>query len=72
MPLEFCQAWCCDHFAGKTVPVPNHPAGEKPFPNNELKPPLTQFQAIPLDYITGQRDQYLQAAVMPQTEVFED
>lgn len=28
--------WCCDHFLGQPVPVPNHPLGEKPYPSNSL------------------------------------
>ncbi|TRZ22785.1 hypothetical protein HGM15179_004301 [Zosterops borbonicus] len=40
-------------FPGEPVPVPNHPLGEKPFPDIESKPPLTQFQAIPLGPVTG-------------------
>lgn len=30
------QAWCCDSFPGKPVPVLNHPLHEKPFP--EIQP----------------------------------
>lgn len=27
-PLELCQAWCCDHFPGDPLLVPNHPLGK--------------------------------------------
>lgn len=33
--------------------MPNHPLGEELLPNIEPKPPLTQFQAVPLEVVTG-------------------
>ncbi|NXE42602.1 ZN131 protein, partial [Ptilorrhoa leucosticta] len=49
--LYECQ--CCDYFPGEPVPVPNHPLGEEPFPDIQLKSPLTQLQATPLGPVTG-------------------
>lgn len=45
--LNSGRLWCCDHCSGDTVPVPNDPLGEEPFPEIQCKPPLTQLQAVP-------------------------
>lgn len=37
--LEFWQAWCCDHFPGEPVPVPDHHPSEEPFPNVQSELP---------------------------------
>lgn len=43
---EISQVWCCDHFHGEPVPVPNHTLNEEVFGNIHPKHYLTQLQAI--------------------------
>ncbi|KAJ7404307.1 hypothetical protein WISP_146122 [Willisornis vidua] len=47
------RGWCCGHFPGKPIPMPSHLLGEKPFPDIQPKPPLTQLHAIPSSPISG-------------------
>ncbi|KAJ7401682.1 hypothetical protein BTVI_93221 [Pitangus sulphuratus] len=69
--LELCQVWCCDHFPGEPVLVPNHPLGEEPFSNIQLKPLLTQLQAVPLGPVTGHHREEISAypASSPPEEI---
>ncbi|TRZ25947.1 hypothetical protein HGM15179_001071 [Zosterops borbonicus] len=58
MFLGLCWAWCCDCFPGELDPVLNHPLGEKPFPDIQLKSLLTQLCAICTSPVAGyQREQ---------------
>lgn len=43
---ELCQAWGCSHCPGEPVSVSIHPPGEKPFPNNQPKPPAQRSMSL--------------------------
>lgn len=44
--LNSCEIWCCDHFHGEPIPVPNRALNEDGFANIHLKHYLTQLHAI--------------------------
>lgn len=54
-------------FPWGAVPAPNYPLGEIPFPKTQLKPPLTQLQAIPSQPVPGHDSEEISAA--PQQDV---
>lgn len=43
MFFELHQVWCCDHFPGEPVLVPNHPLSKESFPNVQLELPWHTF-----------------------------
>ena len=51
--LKLRWAWCCAHFPGEPVPVPDHALGEKPFPGIQTKSDRTQLPALFSSPVTG-------------------
>ncbi|KAJ7411709.1 hypothetical protein BTVI_48722 [Pitangus sulphuratus] len=68
--LELCQAWCSDHFPGEPVPVLKHPLGEKPSPDIQTKPPLTQIHVVSLSPVTSYESEEI--STCPSTSSHED